>query len=167
MKRFHAALLALPLLIPAVAYANDHKSDKSVADWHAAMCSDRYAHAFGKVAFLQAKLGITDKQQDAWNAFAKSETDGAAQERDACLAQKLPSDTPPSALDQEANLEKILSAKLAQLQASRPALENLYKVLDSDQKEEFDRFGDEMEPRHHGGMKGGQHGPKDDHEKPE
>ena len=159
MKRLHAALLALPLLLPAAAIANDHKSDKSAADWHAEMCIDRYAHAMGKLAYLQARLGITDKQQDAWNKFQAVESDSAAKERDMCASDKPKADTPSSVLDQEANLEKFLGAKLAQLQSSRPALENLYKVLDSDQKEEFDRFGEEMIPHRHGGqMKGGEHG---------
>ncbi len=163
MKRLHAALLALPLVIPAMAYAKEHKPDsESKADWHAEMCNDHYAHAFGKLAYLQAKLGITDKQQDAWNKFSQAESDGAAKERDACLADTLPSgDTPPSVLDQEDHLEKMLSAKLGQLQSSRPALVDLYKVLSTEQKEEFDQFGEDMIHHAHGGH--GPEGPKGEH----
>ena len=170
MKRLHVALAALPLMLPAIAYANDHKHDgESKADWHAEMCSDRYAHSFGKLAFLQAKLGITDKQQDAWNRFSQAESDGAAKERDACLAEKMPSgDTPPTVLEQEDHLEKMLSARLDQLHSSRPALEDLYKELTASQKEEFDHFGEEMAHRmhEHGGMDG-EHGMHDGHDKPE
>ena len=158
-KHLTAALLAMPLVLPiAAAHANDRDDMK---EGHKEMCSDRYAHAFGKLAFLQAKLGITDKQQDAWSKWQQVELDGAAKERDACLNEKLPDDKAPTVVEQEDHLEKMLSAKLDQLQAARQPLADLYKVLSSDQKQEFDEFGEEMHHRWHHGPEGGpEHGPK-------
>ncbi len=145
MKKMTASILALPLMLMAGgAFADDHK-DMDSATGHAEMCTDHYAHAFGKIAYLQAKLGITDKQQAAWDAWSKVELDSAAKERDTCLGDKSMmhgDNNAPSILDQESHIETMLQAKLDELHASRGPLETLYGQLSSDQKQEFDHFGE-------------------------
>jgi hypothetical protein len=144
MKRLTAALLAMPLILSGTAFAESGPDDHGMdaADWHREMCTDRYAHEFAKTAYLEARLGITDKQQAAWDAWQKVENDSAAKERDACLTMAPKKDRDESILDQEAHTEMMLSQKLDELHASRPALEALYAELTTDQKEEFDHFGE-------------------------
>ena len=157
MKKLTATFFVLPLLVSGAAFAEDgHKDmrDEDPAAFHREMCTDRYAHAFGKIAYLQAKLGITDKQQPAWDAWQKVELDSAARERDDCLNDKSmhrSGDEAPSILDQETHIETMLQAKLTELQASRPALQTLYGQLDDRQKDEFNQFG-EWHHRPHGEM---------------
>ncbi len=146
--RVLGALFALPMMLPLAAHADMGDDHKDGAERHQEMCSDHYAHTAGKLAYLQAKLGITDKQQDAWNRFYGSEIDSAAKERDACLAEK-DHGQHPTVLEQEDRLEKMLSNKLDALRASRGPLEDLYKVLSADQKDEFDEFGEEQQHHWH------------------
>jgi hypothetical protein len=143
MKKLTASLFALPLLLSGTAFADDHKDmHDDPAAWHQDMCTDHYAHAFGKIAYLQAKLGITDKQQAAWDAWQKVELDSAAKERDACLKDTPKGEHAPSILDQESRIETMLQDKLDELHASRAPLEALYAQLDDKQKDEFNHFGE-------------------------
>jgi hypothetical protein len=75
--------------------------------------------------------------------------DDAAKERDACIAD-MPAqpDARPTILEGEARIEKMLSARLAGLQARRPALEALYVALTPEQKAIFDHMGARHERGH-------------------
>jgi hypothetical protein len=109
------------------------------AAMHRQMCSERAALEAGHLAYLQAKLNLTEQQQAAWNKWRQVKLDGAAKERAACLDLMPKGDTHPSLLDREAHMEKLLSLKLDEMHASRPALEALYNVLTAEQKAIFDR----------------------------
>jgi hypothetical protein len=158
MKKIAAVLIAAPLLWAGASFANDDgHGDKDKAEWHKEMCTDRYAHTFGRLAYMEAKLNLTDKQQDSWNKWQQIELDSAAKERDDCL-QNVPGEK-PSILEKESFLEKMLTAKLDELKASRPALETLYNSLSGDQKEQFDRISDWERGHHAMHGDGGPHGP--------
>ena len=165
MKKLTALALSLPFIVSGAAFADDrHDHDMSPAEMHHAMCTDRYAHMYGKTAYLQAKLGITDKQQAAWDAWQKAELDSATRERDACLAEQ-PKDKADSIVEQEARLETMLQGKLDELHASRPALETLYAQLTDEQKDELNASG-EWHHRPHG-MEMPQHDMHDGSMKPD
>ena len=117
-----------------------HRIQDPVA-WHKEKCVDHYARRAGRLAFLEAKLNLTDAQKGPWNAWRQAELDDAAKMRDACLAN-LPANpgTPPTILEREARIEKMMGARLAAMQSSRPALESLYAVLTPDQKAVLDHM---------------------------
>lgn len=127
--------------------------------WHNQRCVDRYARAAAEVAFLEAKLNLTATQRAAWNAWQQARLNDAAKMRDTCVAD-VPAHpgTPPTVLEREAQAEKMMSARLAGLQARRPALEALYAVLTPEQQTTFDHLA--MSHRHHGhhGMMMERHG---------
>ncbi len=131
-----------------------HHFIKDPIAWHKEMCANHYAGLAAGLAFLEAKLDLTDAQRGVWSTWRQAWMDDAAKQREACIAD-IPAQpgTTPTILDDEARAEKMLSARLAGLQARRPALEALYAALTPDQKATLDhtvaRFGHEHE---HGGM---------------
>jgi len=150
-----ALLAAIPILIGTAALAQSVQSSDQPAPmpgmhrfmndpvaWHKERCGDHYAGLAGRLAFLEAKLELTDTQRPAWNAWRQARMDDAAKQRDACVA-----DVPaqpharPTILEGEARMEKTLSARLAGLQARRPALEALYAALSPEQQKVLDRMG--------------------------
>ncbi|HXP98404.1 MAG TPA: Spy/CpxP family protein refolding chaperone [Telmatospirillum sp.] len=117
---------------------------------HKTFCSDHYAHDVARLAYLEAKLDLTEKQRSAWVKWQQWQVDGADKERAACLSEAPKSTGMPSFLDHEAQLEKALTIKLQNLQSSRPALEALYESLTPAQRSVFDRppHGDHFAPPH-------------------
>ena len=153
-----AAIAAVPLLWASLAVAQPAAGDapagtmamqphpmmdgavppKDLAKWHKGMCTERYAHQSAHLAYLEAKLALTDKQRPAWIKWQQWEMQAAAQDRDACLANTPKDNIAPTALDREAALEKGLALHLQSLQASRPALQALYDVLTPEQRAVLD-----------------------------
>ena len=157
MKKFHTSFMALPLLcaaaiMPAVAHADgDHKD---AAAWHSEMCTDHYAHEFGHLAYLQAKLGLTAEEQPLWDKFQQAKLDAATKHRDECLQMTPKGDKRPTVLEREDRAEKMLTATLDELHAVRQPLEALYNGLTSDQKAIVDK----EVAHHHGWGQEGEHG---------
>jgi hypothetical protein len=119
-----------------------HRPMNDPVAWHKERCVNHYAGLAGKLAFLEAKLDLTDAQRPAWSAWRQARIDDAVKERDSCLADVPPQPHgPPTILEGEARMEKMLSARLAGLQARRPALEALYAALTPEQKAILDRMG--------------------------
>jgi hypothetical protein len=105
------------------------------------MCVERFARSAGRLAYLQARLELTEAQQPLWDKWAAAIAAGSAAERTDCVAS-LSGDKPPvSALDRDARLEKLLTDKLETLKTARPALEALYQSLSGEQRALFDRRG--------------------------
>lgn len=125
------------------------------AERHKDMCSQRYGRQVGRIAALETRLGLTDQQRPAWNAWAKGVGSSETALRDQCLSDQPRGDTPPTALEHEARMERGLSAHLQALQANRPAMQTLYDVLTPDQKKIFDRFLSPHGRHGRGGMGGG------------
>ena len=158
-KMKFALVAALPLLWSAAALAQTAPADQPAgppemhrtfdrAAWHKEHCVDHYAHLAGGLAFLEAKLNLTDAQRPAWDAWKKARLDDAAKTRETCVATVPQGDARPTLLEGEARMEKALSDRLSGLQARRPLLEALYKQLTPDQQKVFDRMG--MSDREHG-----------------
>ncbi len=106
---------------------------------HGRMCGERHAHEIARLAYLEAKLELTDKQRIAWHKWQQWQLDASEKEQADCLSVPPPTDAPPSALDHEARIRKTLAIKLQSLQSSRQALEALYEVLTPAQRATLDR----------------------------
>jgi hypothetical protein len=118
--------------------AGEHRW-RNRGEWHQQMCTERYARKAGRLAYIEAKLALTDQQRPAWNKWRQTKLDAADQRRTSCLQNQPKESTESTAIDREARMEKRLSARLQQLQASRPALQALYDALTPEQKTLFDR----------------------------
>jgi len=136
---------------PAAAPAEHHAVDR--AAWHKKVCGELYAHQAAHLAYLEAKLDLTEAQRPLWTKWKQAHLDAAAKHRSACLEAGPKGDTRPTALEREALIEKILTAKLQTLQATRPALVALYDALTPEQKAVFDHAS-----HHHGAHGMREHG---------
>jgi hypothetical protein len=149
-----AVVAAVPLLWAAAAAAQmpPGEADRPPGPWmghhpvdHATMCADAYAQTAAHLAYVEAKLDLTEQQRPLFAKLRQVTIDSAAKERAVCLESVPKGAQPPNTLEREAHLEKILTAKLQQLQAARPALQALYDSLSPAQREIFDhqgRFGE-------------------------
>lgn len=174
MTKFKLAILsAIPMLWAGVALAQvppttgaggppptGHHQQINRAEWHSKMCTERYAHMSGHLGYLEAKLDLTEQQRPAFNKWRQALLDAANKARSTCLAAAPKGDTPPTVLERETMMETMLSARLATLQATKPALQALYDSLTPAQRAVFDR-------PHGGGHRGpgmmGGHGMMGDH----
>ncbi len=119
-----------------------------MAAWHARMCNDRYARQAGRLAYLEASLGITDAQRSAFNQWRDSVLNRAKSRSETCLARTPMPAHFPDALERNANRQKMLEARLDALRSERPALEALYQSLTPEQKKLFDQEADHFGHRH-------------------
>jgi periplasmic protein CpxP/Spy len=102
-------------------------------------CIERFARSAAHLAYLEAKLDLTAEQKPLWDKWFQAMTSGAATERQACIAGIPSPDAQVTALDRDARIESLLSARLDTLKTARPALEALYHALTPDQRIAFDR----------------------------
>jgi hypothetical protein len=156
-----AAALAAPPNAPEAAppatMAERHHGDMGA--WHKDMCTEHYARTASHLAYLQAKLGLSEQQAAAFGKWRQAVLDQSTKERAACLEMTPKGNAKPTMLDREAHLEKMLAAKLQSLQATRPALEAVYEGLTAEQKTIFDHA-----VHHHlHAMRGGHRGGMDGH----
>jgi periplasmic protein CpxP/Spy len=143
-----AGALVLSFLWCPLALAQETPQGDREAGWHQKMCTERYARKAARLAYLEAKLALTDQQRPAWNKWRQIKLDAAEQRRTACLQHQHREDADLTAIERAARREKFLSARLAQLQASKPALQALYDALNPEQKALFDRAA-QRRHRHH------------------
>jgi hypothetical protein len=130
------------------------------AAFHANMCSDRYARAAAKLAYVDAKLDLNASQKPLFEAWKTSVLGSAKAGEAVCLAHKPDMAHPPTALERAAMMHKMLEARLAAMDAAQPSLEAFYNSLSAAQKAEVDHMG----PHRFGGDHGGwHHGPGDGH----
>ncbi len=174
MSRFNVALSLLAagfLAASAAAIAEDaeghHKhhgdwSPQQFAAMHKEMCTDRYAHHVGDLAYLEAKLSLTDAQRPLFEAWKNALLATAKSGEDACLAHTPDFSHPPTILDREAMMHQRLQMRLAALDAEGPALQSFYQSLSPDQKMALDRG-----PMDGPGMHGGPHGDHGPHDEPD
>ncbi len=166
-----AGAIALSFLWCPLAFAQDASQGDAEGGWHQKMCTERYARKAARLAYLEAKLALTEQQRAAWNKWRQLKLDAAEQQRTACLQHQHEEGADLIAVEREARREKFLSNRLAQLQASKPALQALYDALSPEQKALFDQaavrhhhhwyhFGHRW--HHHGWQHEGPHG--EDHE---
>ena len=163
MTKTLSILAAIPFLFASVAFAETaapgsaaapaehHAVDR--AAWHKKVCGEIYAHKAAHLAYLEAKLDLTEQQRPVWTKWKQALLDAATKHRAACLDATPKGDAEPTALEREALIEKMLTAKLQTLQATRPALVALYEALTPEQKAVFDHAA-----RHFGGHGMAEHG---------
>jgi hypothetical protein len=119
-----------------------HANKEEFAEHHAQMCSDRFAHDVGDLAYLETKLALGDKQRvlfDRWRNVKLASAKARAAE---CASLKLP-DKEPSIVEHLKQDEKMLQHRLDDLRAELPTLEALTASLNDEQKHAF-------APRHPG-----------------
>jgi len=167
VKQGIAALLAIPFLCSSLAFGQSATEfeGKDPGAWHQRFCIERYARNAAHLAYLEAKLNLTDQQKPAWTKWRQTKIDAAEKRRSACLQNDWSKREQETALDREARVEKWLTARLQDLQVSRPALQALYDALSPEQKVVFDqtsRWRGWRGHRHGGwfGRRGGGEGPR-------
>jgi hypothetical protein len=132
--------------------ANAHQwkmpTKEQMAAWHTQRCNDRYAHAAGRLAFIEAKLNITEAQRPLFDHWRDAVLQNAQSRKSECLAHQFTPGEQHSILERTATMQKRLESRLAALQSEQPALAALYQSLAPDQKTQFDQ-------PHHGFGHGG------------
>ena len=135
-----------------------HMNKEGMAKHHAQMCTDLYAHAVGKLAYLETKLALTDNQKPLFERWKKVKLSAVKAHTDEC-ATLTTSMWDASIVERMKTQEKMLKSRLASLQAEMPSLEALAASLSDEQKHVLDRargmFGDRMHGMH--GMMGRMH----------
>jgi hypothetical protein len=138
-----------------------HMNKEDMAKHHAQMCSDRYAQAVGRLAYLETRLALTDRQKPLFDRWKRVRLSSVKAHADEC-ATMMPHEMDVSIIDRMKLHEKKLKARLADLQAEMPSLEALAASLSDEQKHDIDRahemFGGHemhgmrgmMEHMHHG-----------------
>ena len=114
------------------------------------ICVEQHARKAGHLAYLEARLELNAEQQALWDKWSQASAAGAEKLRAACLAEAPKADAKFTALDRDALAETMMSLKVDNLKAARPALEALYAALSPEQQAVFDRAAE----RH---RDGGQH----------
>ena len=154
-----AAVAGLALFGSAVAIAQTPPTAPTSPDrdgmrrqMHTRVCADAPARLAGRIAYAEVKLGITDAQKSAWQAFA-TEARAAAQPM-IKLCDTPPANTRGDAAADLAQRERFLMASLETTKAMRVAVEKLTPVLTADQKT---KLADAV--RMGGGRRGGMHHP--------
>lgn len=138
-----------------------HMNKEDMAKHHAQMCSDRYAQAVGRLAYLETRLALTDRQKPLFERWKRVKLSSARAHSDEC-ATMMPREMDASIIDRLKMHEKKMKARLADLQAQLPSLEAFVASLSDEQTHVLDRthgmFGDRdghgmrgmMEHMHHG-----------------
>lgn len=104
------------------------------------VCRDRYARQAGALAYAEAKLSLTAAEQPLFDHWKQIKLDIAKRQSDTCATRERPANARmPSLIDRMARRQDMLKARLADLDAERPALEAFYNSLSADQKREFTR----------------------------
>src|ERR1700742_989926 len=84
-----AAVICAASAIAQASPANTNEPMPSKADmasWHQQMCSDHFARRVGEVAYLEAKLSLSDTQRPLFASWKESVLGSAKTNESACLA---------------------------------------------------------------------------------
>lgn len=100
------------------------------------MCEDRYAREAGRMAYLEARLSLTQSEQPLFTRWKTVKLDTAKRNAADCGQQITRLDrkmsTPVERMGRE---QEMLKKRLAELDAERPALAALYEALTPKQRE--------------------------------
>ncbi|HIJ37419.1 MAG TPA: Spy/CpxP family protein refolding chaperone [Rhodospirillaceae bacterium] len=146
------SFLAASAALAAEPTAPSQKMDH--AAMHQMMCSEHFAREAANLAYLESKLDLTEAQRPLFAKWRQSLQDGQAKAKTSCLAGAEKGAGHHTALDHEDHMEKMLAARLEQLQASRPALTALYESLKPEQRQVLDQAAHHHGHRHAGMMNG-------------
>ncbi|HEY2032994.1 MAG TPA: Spy/CpxP family protein refolding chaperone [Rhizomicrobium sp.] len=129
-------------------------------EMHKQVCTDHFARDAGRVAYIEAKLSLTDSQRPLFDNWKQTVLDSAKSRESECLARRPPAagDNGPSVLVRQARMAQRLQRRFAELTTEQPSLSALYASLSPEQKQVFDR------PAGGHGLHGGwrDHGPQGD-----
>jgi len=131
---------------------DDMAGKMDFTEMHKQMCIDHFARGVGRVAYIEAKLSLTDSQHPLFDGWKQTVLGSAKSREGECLAHQPHMDGPHdhSILERQARMQDMLQHRLADLTAEQPSLKALYDSLSPEQKQVFD-YGDRMGP-------GGPHG---------
>ena len=106
--------------------------------WFAAMrpeqfCRERFARRAGFLAYLQAKLDLTDAQKPLWDKYQQASLEVAQKHLQGCIENAGSKWGEMSALDRRQRIEQRLKARLDGLQATDQPLQDLYQALTPEQ----------------------------------
>jgi hypothetical protein len=122
------------------------------------MCSNMYAFAAGRMAFVEAKLSLSPAQEGAFDKWKGVKLSEAKAHSAKCASMPMPDMAERgSPVEHMAHEEERLKMRLADLQTERPVLAAFYNTLNDTQKHELAMAGHGMR----GGMMHGRmgHGP--------
>jgi protein CpxP len=105
------------------------------AAMQARMCAEAPARAAARLAYAEVKLGITDAQRAAWQAFANDARAAMKPMQALCADRPAAADADAAAIF--ARREKAMTAALETTRAMRAASEKLTPVLNEEQKKQF------------------------------
>jgi hypothetical protein len=161
VKKYLIALLACSALAGGgIALADAPKAAPDMAGMHhmskedlqrhrAEMCSDMYAHAVGRMAFLETKLSLSPAQEGAFDKWKGVRLSEAKEHSAKCASMPIPDMAERrSPLEHIAREEEMLKMRLADLETERPVLAAFYNSLNDTQKHELAMAAHGM----HGGM---------------
>lgn len=114
------------------------------------VCKFLYARKAGELAFLEAKLSLSQNQAPLFARWKQASLDVAKQHEGDCSGRKRlkeARDQRLTVVDRLALEEDLLKRRLSDIQTERPALIALYAALTPAQKQEFGEDG----PRHMAG----------------
>lgn len=124
-------------------------SPTDIAAFHKQRCEDGYARAVGRMAYLETRLNLTGSQQSLFSAWRSVRLGIAKRHADACAARDISQGRQQvSPVDRMARMEDRLKARIADLDAERPAFAALYGALSPEQQKA-------LAPHHHRMMHGG------------
>src|SRR5208337_4308756 len=74
VKQGIAALLAVPFLCSSLAFAQGamEYESKDPGAWHQHFCTERYARKAAHLAYLEAKLNLTEQQKPNWGKWRQT-----------------------------------------------------------------------------------------------
>jgi LTXXQ motif family protein len=101
-------------------------------------CRERYARRVGFLAYLEAKLDLTDTQKPLWIKYQQASLDVAQKQHQGCLQNAGTNWREMSVLDRRQRMEQFLKARLDGLQETDPPLQALYQALTPDQHKVLD-----------------------------
>jgi LTXXQ motif family protein len=98
------------------------------------MCDDRYASEVGRMAYLEARLHLTDAEQPLFTHWKEVRVDIAKHRTAECAAHAGPGQDHADPVAQMGREEDMLKQRIADLEAERPVFSALYAVLAPDQR---------------------------------
>lgn len=102
------------------------------------MCEDRYAREAGRLAYLEARLSLTQSEQPLFARWKGVKLDTAKKQAADCGQNVSRLDRKAATpVEHMAREQDMLKKRLADLDAERPALAALYDALTPKQREEF------------------------------
>jgi len=120
-----------------IALREEHRAMR--AERRAARIAGREARFEGHLAYMRARLGITDEQAPLWDALAENLRNNMNERIEARSEPRDPDAGPPSVLERLEREQERLAARIDHLDATASALTPLYDALDDEQKEIADR----------------------------